>query len=895
MEANKKNKYFAFISYKREDEEWAVWFHHELENYHLPATLNGRTDLPTEFRPIFRDIDELKAGNLPEQIYNALASSAFLVVICSPDPAKSEWVNKEIMDFIEIGKSKGIDNVRNIFPFIVDGRPHAKSQTEECFPSALLNLPKNQERIGGNINEGHRDWTGDVKENGADKAFVKVLAGMLPNVAFDELWNRYERDKAEEERKKREERNKLLISQSRFAAEKANEFVEEGDSYSARRLLLEVMPMNLEQPDRPYVIEAENALRNACKQNLAILKSNTYCVRSASYSPDGKRIVSTALDNSVKIWDSETGKEILSLQGFSCRGILHGTLPAVYSPDCKRIASVSYDNTIKIWDAETGRILQSLAGHSGPVYYAYFSPNSHQIVSSSEDKTIRVWDVETGKEIKTLIGLLGLAAFCPDGKRVVFASIDKSKGIECLKTIGIWDWKTGKTSQSMVKNASVFTPIAFSFDGEQVAYALNTNIIRIQNVETGELIQSLTESSSSIKLIAFSSNGKLIASAKNDHSIKIWNIESGKTIQTFDGLLAPIGSVGFSPDGKHIIAAVNDSIRIWDVESSFIGHTNSVNSICFSPKGNQIASASSDNTIKVWDIKLGKDVLTMTGHYAPVDLVAFSPDGKRLVSASRDNSVIIWDAITGNSIQTIACSSNNRIISVNFDPYGNPLITYYQGENIIRVYNVKTQTGHLLFNVKALMKGLIAGSSFPVPLAFSKDGKLVAFSDKNATIVITDLETETELLTINGQDDMVTSVPFSPNGKYIASSSFSIEEGAVIRIWDMQTGKRIHTILGHSDYIDSIAFSPNGKQIVSDSKDKTIRVWDIKYEKELLQLSDFKYPVFSPDGKKIALITYDDSIQLLSFPPLQELIDQTRERFKDRPLTMEERRQYYLE
>ena len=142
---------------------------------------------------------------------------------------------------------------------------------------------------------------------------------------------------------------------------------------------------------------------------------------------------------------------------------------------------------------------------------------------------------------------------------------------------------------------------------------------------------------------------------------------------------------------------------------------------------------------------------------------------------------------------------------------------------------------------------------------------------------------------------MVTSVAFSPNGKYIASSSFSIEEGAVIRIWDMQTGKRIHTILGHSDYIDSIAFSPNGKQIVSDSKDKTIRVWDIKYEKELLQLSDFKYPVFSPDGKKIALITYDDSIQLLSFPPLQELIDQTRERFKDRPLTMEERRQYYLE
>ena len=106
MNESKPNKYFAFISYKREDEEWAIWFHHELENYHLPATLNGRTDLPSEFRPVFRDIDELKAGNLPEQIYEALATSAYLIVICSPNSAKSKWVNKEIRDFIEIGKAK---------------------------------------------------------------------------------------------------------------------------------------------------------------------------------------------------------------------------------------------------------------------------------------------------------------------------------------------------------------------------------------------------------------------------------------------------------------------------------------------------------------------------------------------------------------------------------------------------------------------------------------------------------------------------------------------------------------------------------------------------------------------------------------------------------------------
>ena len=100
MKNENKYKYFAFISYNRDDEEWAIWLQHEIEYYHLPTLLNGREDLPKIFRPVFRDIDELKAGNLPEQIHEALASSSHLIVICSPRSANSPWVNKEIETFI---------------------------------------------------------------------------------------------------------------------------------------------------------------------------------------------------------------------------------------------------------------------------------------------------------------------------------------------------------------------------------------------------------------------------------------------------------------------------------------------------------------------------------------------------------------------------------------------------------------------------------------------------------------------------------------------------------------------------------------------------------------------------------------------------------------------------
>ena len=263
MASPERNKYFAFISYKREDEEWAIWLQHELEYYHLPASLNGRDDLPKEFRPVFRDIDELKAGNLPQQIYGALASSLNLIVICSPRSAKSKWVNKEIDDFIGIGKKRGINNLDRVFPFIVEGAPHVKDETRECFPKILRDLPSDYERIGGNVNE-----------SGRDKAFIKVMAGMLPNVDFNMLWNRYERDKAEEERLKREEREHFLMIQSRLVAEKAIT-VSDQNSHLARLLAISVLPNDLRNPDRPYTPEAEYALRSACMFSSGIIRDDS--------------------------------------------------------------------------------------------------------------------------------------------------------------------------------------------------------------------------------------------------------------------------------------------------------------------------------------------------------------------------------------------------------------------------------------------------------------------------------------------------------------------------------------------------------------------------------------------------------------------------------------------
>lgn len=173
--------YYAFISYKREDEKWAKWLQGKLERYKFPTNLNGRTDLPKNIRPIFRDVTDLNPGLLAEEINNALCNSEWLIVVCSPRSAKSPWVCKEAQTFIDLGRTD------HIIPFIIEGNPFSDDISTECYPEALLNLTGSKELLGANINE-----------MGRNAAAIKVVARMF-NLRFDVLWQRYER----EQRRKR--------------------------------------------------------------------------------------------------------------------------------------------------------------------------------------------------------------------------------------------------------------------------------------------------------------------------------------------------------------------------------------------------------------------------------------------------------------------------------------------------------------------------------------------------------------------------------------------------------------------------------------------------------------------------------------------------------------------
>ena len=857
-------EYFAFISYQRKDEEWAKWLAHELEHYRLPVTLNGRKDLPKELRPIFRDIDELSAGNLPNQIHKALEDSKHLIVVCSPNSAKSEWVNKEIEEFISMGK------IDKIFPFIVEGKAFSEDSSEECFPPALRNLPKEEERLGGNI-----------AEMGRDAAVVKTVAGML-DLAFDTLWQRYEREKAEEERKIREQRDNLLRVQSRFLSEKAINLIEEGDCYTARLLSLEMLPKKINNPNRPYTIEGEIALRKSLTAENAILRGHSGEVNVAKFSPDG-----------------------------TC------------------IASASVDKTIIIWDAHNGKLLKTLNGHTDSVIDVDFCKDGLRLVSTSIDMSICIWNIKTGELIQRFEGRgFGANSVCfnPDGNFILYSGWNRK--------VNIIDAQTGELIQSFSSECSSVYSAIYSPDGRLVASASDDKKIRVWNVEKNELVYELIGHTGDYSgFVTFSYDGSLIASIfVSDDTIRIWDILTGETVHVLD--CYGVESVAFTNDNRYLISTSGGrAICVWDLQLEkqimiLEGHSGYVNFVSFNECNRQIISASEDKTIRVWSIESNEIPLVLNEFDSEVTYLSFSLDGKYLISASRDNELKTFDLssirqLQKSELQSLLSyeninsrnrcfiSSSKRMVCID-DLYTGEVIDLLKDEmsSDIRFASLSHDEKHLIIVTKQRFNNIemwnvstgkrikcFEGHVEETNTAFiSNNSKYILSASLDKTVRIWDVESGTARI-LEGHTDYVLYAIFSPDGKIIASAS----KDCTIRLWDVKTGALIYVLEGHSKRVKSVAFNPTGERLASISYDRTIKIWDVSkgillhsfettknhnlYENPLL---------FSPDGQKIAA-AIGCSIYIWDFPPLQALIDKTYERFNSRSFTSEEKKKFHLE
>ncbi|QSV56278.1 MAG: hypothetical protein HEP80_23145 [Dolichospermum sp. UKL201] len=315
-----------------------------------------------------------------------------------------------------------------------------------------------------------------------------------------------------------------------------------------------------------------------------------------------------------------------------------------------------------------------------------------------------------------------------------------------------------------------------------------------------------------------------------------------------------VRSVTFSPNGKIIATASEDNtVRLWNINGKeirrFITNNQVFRNVKFSPNNKIIAAIGANNTIKIWEIN-GEELITLKGQDNQdnfMNSLCFIPDSKIIAAPSQDNTIQLW-SIDGQEIKTlkghkfpiwsISCSLNSKNI-ITADLGGFIIIWSANGEKI---------------------KTWKAGNQSIFDVSFSPDGKTIVTAGGDTTIKLWNLDGK-ELKTIGKHDNYVTSVSFSSDGQTIISGSAD----NTVKLWSIE-GKELKTLKGHNNSVFSVSFNPDHKIIASASADNTVKLWNLDQEpKTLIGHSDSLWAInFSPNGKIIASAGDDKTIQLWS-------------------------------
>ncbi|OYD96523.1 hypothetical protein CDG76_07035 [Nostoc sp. 'Peltigera membranacea cyanobiont' 210A] len=275
------------------------------------------------------------------------------------------------------------------------------------------------------------------------------------------------------------------------------------------------------------------------------------------------------------------------------------------------------------------------------------------------------------------------------------------------------------------------------------------------------------------------------------------------------------------------------------------GHSEAVLTLAISPDGQFLVSGSNDNTIKVWNLKSGKEIFTLSGHSGQVNSVAVSLDSQTLVSCSYDKTIKIWNLKTGEEISTIKASSG-YVLSVAICPDKQTLIS---GGSDKRVRQWNMNTGEYI-------RTLATHINTVTSVAISLDGSTIASGSWDSTIKVWPKSTFT------GHSSAIYSVAISLNNQVLVSASAD----KTIIVWNLNTGEQIYTLSGHLDAVNSVAISPDSQTVVSGSDDEKIKVWNLSNGQEVNtvngHLDGVNALVFSPDGEILVSGGLDSTIKI---------------------------------
>lgn len=584
----------------------------------------------------------------------------------------------------------------------------------------------------------------------------------------------------------------------------------------------------------------------ASPPELVVQTGHSSRVNCAVFAPDNRWLASGSADNTIRLWDAGTGRELRALTG-------HKNWIKSLSVNHRGqvLASGSNDHTVKVWDVSSGREMFTLRGHSNSVDVLVFSPDDRWLISGSSDKTIRVWDAASGSEVHTLNAhgaAVTALSVSPDGKTLASAGAD---GV-----INLWDTATWTLSRTLNKQSQKITALLFSPGTERLLSGSADGAMFVWDAAKGRELRSMKHGSSGVLALSFNAqqelvstnadgtivfwdsaagkekratnfgtqgeeilfaalgeNGELLATSDGSRIVQVRTGTTGKLLKTLESHSVSALSLAFSNDGRWLASGTNDrSIRLWQTATGrempkLSGHTGWVKAVAFSPDSRLLASGSNSGELKLWDLNKGAEIHSLSFKQERIHTVAFSPDGKWVVAAGTAGTIHVSEV--GATQSRTLLGHTGEITSLAFVP-NSSFLASASTDKTIRLWDLATGTAKTVAELNDQVNAI----------AFSLDGKILAAGTADRRITLLTVATG-EKQVLLGHEGEIFTLAFSPNGRWLASGGMD----QTVKLWDAHTGTPARTLVGGSGEVNSVAFSYDSRSLMSANGDGSMMLW----------------------------------------------------------------------